>query len=38
MTYRIEAWVQTGCCVLALDFETDNVVCDIFELLLGVIK
>ena len=30
--------LQTKCCLLALDFATDATVCDIFELILDVIK
>ena len=30
--------MQTGCCLLALDFDSDDVVCDIFQLLLDTIK
>ena len=30
--------LQTKCCLLALDFGTDGTVCDIFELILDVIK
>ena len=30
--------LQTKCCLLALDFDTDDVMCDVFQLMLDIIR